>query len=72
MKQPISGFHQDDVNDWVAELSCGHFQHMRHNPPWINRPQITTKAGRENLLGTELDCKKCARGDPKDSPCDTL
>jgi hypothetical protein len=67
MKQPVTGFHQDDAHDWVAELSCGHFQHMRHNPPWINHPQIVTVAGRQTLLGTELNCKKCARGEPVDT-----
>ncbi|MFT4728722.1 MAG: hypothetical protein ACI9UN_003235 [Granulosicoccus sp.] len=32
MLQKITGFHQDDKADWVAELSCGHGQHVRHNP----------------------------------------
>ena len=26
MKRKISGFHRDDVGDWVAELECGHYQ----------------------------------------------
>jgi hypothetical protein len=38
MQQPIVGFHQDDVGDWVADLACGHTQHIRHQPPWVNRP----------------------------------
>ncbi|WP_372983133.1 DUF3565 domain-containing protein, partial [Marinobacter sediminum] len=21
-------------------MSCGHFQHVRHNPPWQNRPWV--------------------------------
>jgi hypothetical protein len=67
MNQPITGFHTDDANDWVAELACGHFQHLRHNPPWTTRPQVITAAGRQSLLGTELDCKKCARGEPADA-----
>jgi hypothetical protein len=24
MKQSIIGYHQDDENDWVAQLECGH------------------------------------------------
>jgi hypothetical protein len=34
MKQKIVGFHQDEHADWVAELQCGHTQHVRHHPPW--------------------------------------
>ncbi|MCV6623091.1 MAG: DUF3565 domain-containing protein, partial [Cellvibrionaceae bacterium] len=37
MKQPIVGYHQDEENHWVARLACGHFQHVRHDPPWTNR-----------------------------------
>jgi hypothetical protein len=29
----IVGFHRDDLGDWVADLECGHAQHLRHNPP---------------------------------------
>jgi hypothetical protein len=38
MKQKICAYHQDDESDWVSELECGHNQHVRHNPPWTNRP----------------------------------
>ena len=34
MKRAIVGYHRDDVGDWVAELECGHAQHVRHDPPW--------------------------------------
>lgn len=34
MKRSIAGFHQDEESHWVAELDCGHGQHMRHDPPW--------------------------------------
>jgi hypothetical protein len=30
----ITGFHQDEEANWVAELSCGHQQHVRHRPPF--------------------------------------
>ncbi len=66
MKQPIIGFHKDEEEDWVAELQCGHNQHVRHNPPWMLRPWVTTKAGRKSCLGNELNCKKCDRNEPKD------
>jgi hypothetical protein len=55
----IAGFHQDENGDWVADLECGHGQHVRHNPPWLSRPWVTTPEGRTAHLGRELDCKKC-------------
>jgi hypothetical protein len=59
MKQAIVGFHPDETGHWVAELRCGHDQHVRHNPPWTNRPWVTTEAGRAARLGSLLECKKC-------------
>jgi hypothetical protein len=55
----ITGFHQDDEGHWVAELDCGHQQHVRHNPPWVNRLWVTTVEGRTAALGAALDCRKC-------------
>lgn len=66
MKQPIIGYHKDEENDWVAELACGHNQHVRHNPPWQLRPWVTTEGGRKEHLGITLNCKKCDRNEPKD------
>lgn len=59
MKRQIIGFHQDEHADWVADLACGHTQHVRHQPPWQQRPWVTTAEGRRSRLGVELDCKKC-------------
>lgn len=67
MNQKIVGYHQDDLNDWVAELACGHFQHVRHNPPWVSRPWTNTQRGRFAKIGMHLACKKCDEGAPKDS-----
>ncbi|HJV52402.1 MAG TPA: DUF3565 domain-containing protein [Noviherbaspirillum sp.] len=66
MKKRIVGFHQDDERHWVAELECGHNQHVRHNPPWTNRPWVITPQGRARVLGMELNCKKCDAGAPRD------
>ena len=66
MEQSITGFHLDEEQDWVAELACGHFQHVRHNPPWIQRPWVVTEAGRAGALGQRLQCKKCDIGAPRD------
>ncbi|MFK7795687.1 MAG: DUF3565 domain-containing protein [Gammaproteobacteria bacterium] len=66
MKQKIFAYHQDDECDWVAELECGHYQHVRHNPPWMNRLWVLTEQGRQSKLGFELECKKCDEFAPKD------
>lgn len=59
MNRKITGFHQDERLDWVADLECGHGQHVRHNPPWMVRPWVTTPEGRAQWLGAELECKRC-------------
>ena len=59
MKQRIIGFHQDEHGDWVADLECGHGQHVRHDPPWSERPWVVTPHGREQQLGATLLCKTC-------------
>jgi hypothetical protein len=71
MQQAIVGFHQDDQGDWVAELACGHNQHVRHNPPWTSRPWVITPGGRRSVLGQVLNCLKCERGEPRDWPAAT-
>jgi hypothetical protein len=66
MQRPITGFHLDAENDWVAELECGHFQHVRHNPPWTIRAWVVTDVGRAQALGQLLECKKCDSNAPPD------
>jgi hypothetical protein len=61
MKQPITGFHQDEAGHWIAELACGHSQHVRHEPPWTLRPWVLTEEGRHGFIGRELTCAECAR-----------
>jgi tellurite resistance-related uncharacterized protein len=50
---------QDEEGDWVAELDCGHTQHVRHNPPWELRPWVVSQQGRAAHIGIELACKLC-------------
>jgi hypothetical protein len=57
----IVGFHQDEFGHWVADLECGHSQHVRHDPPWQNRPWVVTPEGRAAFLGTMLKCVKCSK-----------
>jgi uncharacterized protein DUF3565 len=59
MKQKMTGFHLDGENHWVAELECGHRQHVRHEPPWMERPWVLTEEGRRSRLGIELECRRC-------------
>ncbi|NUO51823.1 MAG: DUF3565 domain-containing protein [Polyangiaceae bacterium] len=64
MLQPITGYHLDEAGDWVADLACGHGQHVRHKPPFMLRPWVVTPEGREEKLGSELDCVLCDRKEP--------
>lgn len=59
MLQPITGFHPDEEHQWIADLVCGHTQHVRHDPPWQSRPWTQTAEGRASMLGQMLNCKKC-------------
>jgi hypothetical protein len=59
MQRPITGFHQDADRRWIAELECGHQQHVRHNPPWEIRPWVLTEAARREKIGAPLDCVMC-------------
>jgi hypothetical protein len=68
MQRAIVGFHQDAQGDWVAELACGHNQHVRHRPPWTVRPWVITVEGRQAHLGQELPCKLCDEGAPPSEP----
>ena len=66
MYSSIIGYHQDDEMYWVAQLDCGHNQHVRHNPPFIERPWVVTAAGRERMIGQQLSCVKCDARASKD------
>lgn len=61
IERRIVGFHQDDEGYWVADLECGHTQHVRHQPPWQLRLWVVTEQGRTAHLGTFLRCVECAR-----------
>jgi len=62
VQQVIVGFHRDELEHWVADLACGHTQHVRHDPPWMVREWVTTAEGRDSRIGTLLECKKCDAG----------
>jgi len=55
----IAGFHQDEASDWVADLACGHRQHMRHRPPWTVRAWVTDAGQRAARVGQAIECPLC-------------
>jgi hypothetical protein len=55
----ITGFHRDEEGHWVAELACGHQQHVRDEPPMQSRPWVRTAEGRASRLGVVLPCMHC-------------
>ena len=59
LPRAIVGFHKDENADWVAELDCGHAQHVRHRPPFTLRPWVLSETGRRSQLGASLNCKLC-------------
>jgi len=55
----IVRFYLDAAGEWVAELACGHTQHVRHDPPWQSRPWVSSAEGRARFIGTALSCVAC-------------
>jgi len=63
VERAITGYHRDGDGDWIAELSCGHGQHVRHRPPFQLRPWVLSGEGRTTRLGVTLDCLRCDRAE---------
>ena len=59
MERSITRFETDDEGHWRAELDCGHFQHVRHDPPLSTREWVLTEEGRASRIGYKLNCKRC-------------
>lgn len=59
MKRRIIGFHRDDEAHWVADLDCGHGRHVRHDPPFVERPWVLDATQRDARRGDTLDCVRC-------------
>ena len=62
----IESFRQDDEGDWIADLACLHSQHVRHRPPFLDRPWVVEESGRAARIGTPLDCPLCDRAELPD------
>ena len=67
VQRTIAGYHEDDFGDWVAELSCGHNQHLRHRPPFQVRPWALDPVGRAEHYGSAIDCPLCDRTEMPES-----
>ena len=66
MIRAIERFHLDEHGDWVAELSCLHAQHVRHQPPFQERPWVETEHGRSARIGSDIECPLCDRAELPD------
>ena len=63
MHRNIVGYHSDDAGEWVAELACGHQQHVRHRPPFFVREWVLDAQGRTSHLGQPIECPLCDRAE---------
>jgi hypothetical protein len=52
-------FRQDEHGHWVAVLSCGHTQHLRHQPPWQSRAWVMDAEQRQARIGKGFICGWC-------------
>jgi tellurite methyltransferase len=59
----ITGFHVDDEGDWVAEMSCFHNRHIRHQPPFREAAWVMEDEGRKARLGSPIECPLCDRAE---------
>ena len=66
MHRSMMGFRRDDDGAWVAELSCLHSQHIRHEPPFWEAAWIEDVEERARRVGQPLDCPLCDRAELPD------
>jgi tellurite resistance-related uncharacterized protein len=66
MHRVVTGFRQDDLGDWIADLDCLHARHVRHQPPLTSRPWVQDEAARRERIGTGYYCPACDRGELPD------
>jgi hypothetical protein len=69
VQRAIVGYHQDEQGDWIAELDCGHRQHVRHRPPLFPEAWILQAESRQKRLGRPLECRLCDRDEGGEAAC---
>jgi len=72
MLRRITGFYEDVEGHFVAMLECGHEQHVRHRPPFVERPWVLTEAGRAEKIGALVECRQCDGEGPRRLIDDTI
>lgn len=63
MQRKIISFDRDDEGHWRALLDCGHYRHVRHDPPTVERKWVLEETTRNERIGAELECKICERSE---------
>jgi len=63
----VVDFRQDEDGHWVVVLSCGHTQHVRHQPPWQSRAWVLDPAQRQKKIGESFHCGWCAQASVNDN-----
>lgn len=63
MIRSIKDFRLDDEGDWVAEMSCFHSRHIRHQPPFREAAWVLEPEGRKAHLGSPIECPLCDRAE---------
>ena len=53
--EKIIDFHLNEDNHWLADLSCGQTQHVKHNPTWQQREWVLSDKGRNDFIGFEIE-----------------
>jgi len=54
-------YHQNSQNYWMAGLDCGHVKSLTHKPPFRLKSWVRTAKGRQDHLGSALNCPACDR-----------
>lgn len=55
----IISFQRESDTAWVAQLDCGHTQHIRHAPPFKLAPWVVGEQARAERIGALLPCPLC-------------
>jgi tellurite methyltransferase len=61
-RPPIVDWRPDPTEapgSWIADLACGHTQHVRHKPPFQSADWVMTPEGRASKVGARLPCVLC-------------
>ena len=64
MDRAIVGFRQDEGGTWIADLACGHSQHIRHSPPFKLAPWVLDDSERNARIGQDIECRLCDQPAP--------